>query len=810
MKNNLSSKNIVKMDKRQVDFLKNQFEIYDNHGITYVSTNMTITYDDEKDKLKKKIESYPTTEDFEKGIETNLDLKKNSSIVPTGEMYNLIVFDIDNKGDTIKNFDKFVEDNDVNVDTLTIKTINDGFHYYFKPSKEQKEILKDFKSSLGSVLGLDIDVKYNNGFVFGVSKVTYNTSFKKYKITNDTKVRTLPDTLFQELTKTFKKKGNKNETKTQKTNEEPIQESDEDNRLLPYLDIYKKYIKTRDEWIKIGTIIYNEGGSIKLFDDFSKSFPDLYDEDGLKKTWKGIKKSNNKCNLHTLKNMIDSKMNDGRKTIYDMEIKDTKGIINNMYEIGMVTDTHIAQIFYSLNQNNFMYLSEVKKWYSINNYGIWEEEGDENMKARQLINSYVKSYLLNDNKDRLHKAKLSGDIEEEEHIIKMYKSLNTYVNKTINKKSVISELASLYEKTKIYEQLDNKNPYLFGFLNGVYDLKNDEFRNAQPDELITCTTGYNYQRPKTIKRKIVEDIFNGIFPDEKECAYIKKVLSLGLLADNPLEEFYVFIGTGSNGKGVLSTLTKALLGHHFDTLDIEYLSKSAQNNSKGADPIMARKKNVRLVITSEPESSIKLREGKLKELSGRDTIQCRNLYQESFNFTPYFKLIIQTNWSPEIDGSDMGMKRRLRLIHFPNSFVENPVKENERKIDHRVKSEYPKDEEVLNAYFSILLESFQELMNDNFKLEFPDRFKMNTDNFFMNNDPTGEYLKTSCDIIDNANTKSADLYNSFVEYCADNNFDKISHKKFSEILSNKGYVPKKKTTGMIYTTLKIKEPKEDV
>lgn len=833
MKNKISSKSISNMDKtdmgcktdetnktdkRSKDFLKQQLDIYDSLDITYVSVDMTVTYDENKQKLKKEIRKYPTKDDFDNGISTYRNPKKNASYVPTGEKYNLIVLDIDNKDDTIKKFDKFIQENDIDMNTTTIKTINNGLHYYFKPNNEQKKQLKNFNTSLGSVLGLNIDVKYNNGFVYGVSKVEYDDTFKKYKIINQSKIKELPDILFKEIIR------KKVVTKTKQPNQLTREDEDEDEpklvfqnelsnevdiRLMPYLNTYKKYIKTRDEWLKIGTIIYNEGGSIELFNRFSKEFPDHYDENGLKTTWKGIKKSKNACNLHTLKNMIDSKINDGRKTVYDLEIMDTKGIIDNMYDLGMVSDTHIAQIFYSLNSNNFMFISEAKKWYSINNYGIWEEEGDENMKARRLINSSLKSYLINDNKDRLCNAQNESNTIEETKAKKMFENLNKYLNKTVNKKNIITELATLYEKSKLYEQLDTKNAYAFGFSNGVYDLKNDIFRNAKPEELITCTTGYEYKPAPKNKIKAVDNIFNDIFPDKSECSYIKKVLSLGLLADNPLEEFYVFIGTGSNGKGVISTFSKAMLGKHYDTMDIAYLSKSAQTNSAAADPVMARKKNVRLVITSEPESSIKLREGKLKELSGRDSIQCRDLYQGSFNFTPYFKLIIQTNWAPEIDGSDMGMKRRLRLIHFPNKFVETPVQPNERKLDYRVKSDFPKDEEMLNAYFTILLESFRELRDANFKLEFPERFKTNTKNFFSNNDPTGEFIKSCCEVTATGNTKSMDLYTAFSEYCTDNGLDKISHKKFSEILSNKGHTPKKSNGTMKYTTITIIEKPDD-
>jgi P4 family phage/plasmid primase-like protien len=840
VKNNFSSKNI-KMDKRSDDFLKAQLDIYDSRGITYISADLYISSIDETTgKIKKDLKHYPNNEQYDQGFITNRDIKKNGSFIPLGEKYNLLIIDVDTKGDnpdTEKIFNKFIDKHDINLNTFTVKTINNGYHYYFKLNDEQKTTLKEinFKKSYKRFLNIDVDILYDK-LAFGCAKVEYEDKYYKYKISNDTKIRTLPDLLFNEIVKSKSgliapppqkkniKRGQLRDSDDEDDEDEPETEikielkpeikpepelNINDKRIKIYLDACSN-IKTRDDWLIIGTVIYNEGGSFELFNNFSKQYPQYYNEQGCINTWADIQKNKKPSNMSTLKKIIKQTTNNKNETIFNLEVQDTTALINKAYKNNSVSDDFISNLFYSLYPNDFIYLPEYDLWFSLNQYGIWEEEGKENMKARAIIKKELTAFLLEDNKTRLKKAIDAENPDLEKQIKLMHINLNKYLTKATNKKNIVSELCILYQKPKLYEKFDTINPYLFGFSNGVYDLKNNCFRNANPEELITCTTKYEYKPPKSNKIKIVNDIFKDIFPDVQECNYIKKILSLGLLADNPLEEFYVFIGTGSNGKGVISTLTKALLGNHYDTLDIEYLAKGATKNATGADPNIARKKNVRMVITSEPEASIKLREGKLKELSGRDEIQCRNLYKEPFNYTPYFKIIIQTNWAPEIDGSDMGMKRRLRLINFPNTFVETPTKANERQLNHKVKSEYPKDEEILNAYFSILLEHFQELKTNNFKLVLPERFKNDTNNFFTNNDPIGVFLNSRCEITEKGKIKSSDLFNDFLNFCNDNNFEKMSHKKFSEILSNKGHLTKKSNGVMVYTTINLKEEKEEI
>ena len=68
-----------------------------------------------------------------------------------------------------------------------------------------------------------------------------------------------------------------------------------------------------------------------------------------------------------------------------------------------------------------------------------------------------------------------------------------------------------------------------------------------------------------------------------------------------------------------------------------------QGHAGAADSAMARKKNSRCVVSTEPEGDIVLRSAKLKQISGRDPIQVRELFKSSFNFVAKFKLFLQTN-----------------------------------------------------------------------------------------------------------------------------------------------------------------------
>lgn len=148
-----------------MEFMKQQYSYFLEHDITYVSENMTVYFKD--GKIKKDTDRHPTVDEFDKGISTYFNPYYNSSYIPTGEKYNLIGYDIDTKdhGKTIKKWFDMVFEENININTFTVFTINGGHHFYFRLTDEQKDVLKNFKSAIGTVYPEHgIDIKYNRGF----------------------------------------------------------------------------------------------------------------------------------------------------------------------------------------------------------------------------------------------------------------------------------------------------------------------------------------------------------------------------------------------------------------------------------------------------------------------------------------------------------------------------------------------------------------------------------------------------------------------------------------------------------------------
>jgi phage/plasmid-associated DNA primase len=82
----------------------------------------------------------------------------------------------------------------------------------------------------------------------------------------------------------------------------------------------------------------------------------------------------------------------------------------------------------------------------------------------------------------------------------------------------------------------------------------------------------------------------------------------------------------------------------------------------------------------EPSKGDRINEGKMKELTGGDTIQARAPYQpQAISFTPQFKLVVCSNTMMEVKSNDHGTWRRIRVVQFKSLFTETPVHNDKEK-----------------------------------------------------------------------------------------------------------------------------------
>jgi len=805
------------------EFLKKQVQILDKHKIVYHSIEIELKFNETEQKLKKNPMNMPSYKD--KKLNKYFNSSKNALIIPLGKKYNLIGVDVDNKNDTIDFFNNLAIDNEFDLNTLSVRTINDGMHYYFRLNEEQQEGLNDFMSSTGLCFTTvdqerNLDIKYTNQVFFGPSHLLHNKKIHKYEIESDTEPVILPDYLYNEIlrvhinqntlnVKSIKQKKIKKidkisidikPEKPKNNNKQPIKyiiDKEKEYRCQIYLDCLNlKRFDDRDEWLSISAIIFNECKSYDLFEEYSKK-SNKYTADGCIDLWNSFTDDREK--KVSIKKLIEMAKEDAVDDFQKAEIKDKIGIFNTLFNDG-VSDLQMSYLFKNLNYDNFIFDPINESWYSINEYGLYivDKQGNilKDKMNKCLISSIKNEYVrLNDI--------FKNDSDKKKIIFIKYQGLIKYCSTSRNKDSMLKELKLLYRDDKIYEKMDSVNPYLIGFENGVYDLEHDEFRNAKPDEYISCTTQYEYKKADPLLKIEAMKIFESIFSDPLEMNYVMKQLSLGLYGGNPQEQFYIWRGSAANGKSLLRDIVQKVLGSYYDVLDISYLYQNNVIRADAPNPIISRKKNVRLVITTEPESSQIIKSSVVKSITGADPIQCRGLYSNSFNYVPKYALVIQTNNEPTFAAFDGGMSRRAIMITFRNKFVENPVLPYERLIDKMLKKKITVDGLYLNEFCEILIDYYKLYIVEQMKM--PEKYAEETRLFIKDNDPVNSWIDERIQKTNNTDdlVQSSKLYEDFLSY-VDNESKGVTTCVFKNLLQTAGIIMKRKNNGNYYCCIKLK------
>lgn len=464
------------------------------------------------------------------------------------------------------------------------------------------------------------------------------------------------------------------------------------------------------------------------------------------------------------------------------EMTDHDTVINQILTSSL-TGTHfnIAKALHSIYKSRFM-VDDVKNsdWYEFDEIrGKWNRSYSINIVVSQDFPNYYRNLKIS--------SEETGDNSSQgpfnEHIDRLINKLESGTFKT----SVINEAKYLFhqDEPKFAEKLDT-NPYLIGFENGVYDLREARFRNGKPDDYITFSTGYNYTPydPKNSQTEQIYEFFGKILTNDRVREYTLGVLGKSLVgfAD---EKFYIWTGlSGANGKSTLVNFLEMTLGDYANSQDVALLTnKRAASNA--ATPEVIDIKGRRMVFFQEPEPTDRLRTGILKQFTGGDTIRARELYKKPISFKSSAKFFMCCNDLPHVSSCDSGTWRRIRVTEFKSRFCDEPKKANEFLIDPDLRWKL----ENWKPYFmSILIHYYHKYQG--VKLEEPSEVSVATTRYKTDNDKFNDFFEECLDekgSNDLSFTSTIELFSAF-EYWWKANYlnEKMPPKsEFKTALRNK-------------------------
>jgi putative DNA primase/helicase len=115
----------------------------------------------------------------------------------------------------------------------------------------------------------------------------------------------------------------------------------------------------------------------------------------------------------------------------------------------------------------------------------------------------------------------------------------------------------------------------------------------------------------------------------------------------------------------LKTLALAM-GDYAGTADFSTFVQ--RRDDAGPRDDIANMRGKRLVSAQESREGAALAESLLKWLTGGDRVRARQLYENSYEFDPSWKIWLATNPKPVIRGTDPAIWSRIKLVPFDVSF----------------------------------------------------------------------------------------------------------------------------------------------
>ncbi len=322
------------------------------------------------------------------------------------------------------------------------------------------------------------------------------------------------------------------------------------------------------------------------------------------------------------------------------------------------------------------------------------------------------------------------------------------------------------------------DPWLLNTPGGVVDLRTGTMRQHRPDDFMTKITAVAPGGECPLWHQFLARITggNGELHDS-----LQRAMGYALTGSTREHALFFGYGTGANGKGTFLNTMTGIFGSYAAVAPMETFTASSGERHP-ADMAMLR--GARLVAAQETEEGKRWAESKIKALTGGDPITARFMRQDFFTFTPLFKLFIAGNHKPGLRGVDEAMRRRLNLIPFT---VTIPAAERDHTLPERLKAEWP----------GILAWAIEGCLHwQRTGLRTPAAVIEATTDYLDAEDSLGLWIDECCERASAPDpTESSKLFASWKQWAESAGETPGSHKRFSQALQSKGFIPRRMTGG---------------
>lgn len=244
-------------------------------------------------------------------------------------------------------------------------------------------------------------------------------------------------------------------------------------------------------------------------------------------------------------------------------------------------------------------------------------------------------------------------------------NIKSYADRTYGEFSTaqrVNAICNLLKTRALRDVTFDKQP-VWNFINGTLELDTGVFRDHNPNDFCSVQASYPYNPEATYENwsRFIDDVTAG---DPKSAELLQFIPGYALFQDCPHEKVFVLSGSGGNGKSKYLEILRRL----FEERNVSHLQPRALLDKFQVIQL----RDAIINIAGEIRSDLRDVEEKIKAIaSGEPTSGCYK-GEQFVTFIPRTKLVFATNSQLTSGDTSEGLARRLIIVDFKVSFVDNP------------------------------------------------------------------------------------------------------------------------------------------
>ena len=407
------------------------------------------------------------------------------------------------------------------------------------------------------------------------------------------------------------------------------------------------------------------------------------------------------------------------------------------------------------------YCADANTWF-VYRSGVWKKDpgGVAIASKAKVLSAAVASYAASITDDQRRKAWLG--------FAGRWCSYNS-------RRTYIRDAASVWP---VQRSEFDRYPWLFNVMNGTLDLHNGEFRSHDPADMLTRQGSVVYDPDARCERW--ESFVQEIFPNDPDTLdFMQRWLGYSLAGDLSEEKMVMLHGESTrNGKSTLCECISAVMGDYATSVNPDSLGEQRRSDGTGPSEDIARLNGIRFAVMPEPKNTLRLDAGRIKQLTGGDTVNARFLGENSFTFKSVAHITANANSLPEVNDMTVFWSGRVLVVPFTRHF-------REWEQDPHLKAKMS-TEEARSGILNWMLEGLRKYQQD--RLKTSAAMQTALDEYRYESDKLSRFVGDCLPVSEDPGLKirTEDVYANYQAWCRENGNFAEAKNRFLAGLRNRG------------------------